>query len=503
LIENDVYDVIVIGSGVGGSACAAILSQAGFKTLILEKNNEIGGACSSYFKEGFIIDRACHIIPIGIKGVIGKILKKCGLKNLVFSKKIGTDSAVRLLNSDYIPLSFAPNDLISLDQFKGLFDAFGFSPEEQTELINVVFKILQYPRSKIRQMFETKIILSEFLDKLTNSERVKFFLSWFNGLMFVIPPTQTSAAEFLHSFQEMVFKNDVSYPMGGCIAIPQAFIEGVKKFGGIYKPNIEVKKILIEDNKVIGVELNNGNIINSKIVISNLNIKQTVNKLVGPKYFDKQYLEKVNSLKGSGSTIVLKIAVDKVIIPNYSSVHLIHTDNFSKIIESYKDWEKMEAEERIPDNPVFMVPIPSNIDKSLAPPGKQLLIFGSGGIATSEKRNWDPWIERYYEAILDFHPEIDDHLIFMDITTPSPNTGKIKASTDLTSYRGNFMVEGTSLTPDQAGKYRISSQLPIEGLFVVGDSAGTDTHGVGTQIAADSGLKCAQYITSKYKMKTH
>ena len=184
-------------------------------------------------------------------------------------------------------------------------------------------------------------------------------------------------------------------------------------------------------------------------------------------------------------------------------MHLIHTDNFSKIIESYKDWEKMEAEERIPDNPVFMVPIPSNIDKSLAPPGKQLLIFGSGGIATSEKRNWDPWIERYYEAILDFHPEIDDHLIFMDITTPSPNTGKIKASTDLTSYRGNFMVEGTSLTPDQAGKYRISSQLPIEGLFVVGDSAGTDTHGVGTQIAADSGLKCAQYITSKYKMKTH
>ena len=74
--------------------------------------------------------------------------------------------------------------------------------------------------------------------------------------------------------------------------------------------------------------MNNGNIINSKIVISNLNIKQTVNKLVGPKYFDKQYLEKVNSLKGSGSTIVLKIAVDKVIIPNYSSVHLIHTDNF-------------------------------------------------------------------------------------------------------------------------------------------------------------------------------
>ncbi|MHA1788388.1 MAG: FAD-dependent oxidoreductase, partial [Candidatus Helarchaeota archaeon] len=55
------FDAIIIGSGIGGSACAALLSAEGFKTLVLEKNKEIGGMCSSYKKQGFILDSAIHV----------------------------------------------------------------------------------------------------------------------------------------------------------------------------------------------------------------------------------------------------------------------------------------------------------------------------------------------------------------------------------------------------------------------------------------------------------
>ena len=56
----DEWDVIIIGSGVGGTGVGAILANAGLKTLILERNKRLGGACSSYVKEGFTIDVACH-----------------------------------------------------------------------------------------------------------------------------------------------------------------------------------------------------------------------------------------------------------------------------------------------------------------------------------------------------------------------------------------------------------------------------------------------------------
>ena len=57
MIMSD-YDVVIVGSGIGGTISGALLAHAGFKTLILEKNTRIGGACNSYIKNGFTIDVA-------------------------------------------------------------------------------------------------------------------------------------------------------------------------------------------------------------------------------------------------------------------------------------------------------------------------------------------------------------------------------------------------------------------------------------------------------------
>ena len=63
------YDAIVIGTGMGGSACGALLAKHGFKVLILEKNPRIGGSCSYYEKDGFKIDMGTHMFIRGNKPV--------------------------------------------------------------------------------------------------------------------------------------------------------------------------------------------------------------------------------------------------------------------------------------------------------------------------------------------------------------------------------------------------------------------------------------------------
>ena len=76
------YDTIIIGSGCGGSAAAALMCYLGHKTLLLEKNNSQGGRASTYEKDGFKLDHG-HIIMRSEKGPHGEVLRLIGRPDLI------------------------------------------------------------------------------------------------------------------------------------------------------------------------------------------------------------------------------------------------------------------------------------------------------------------------------------------------------------------------------------------------------------------------------------
>ncbi|MHC1591252.1 MAG: phytoene desaturase family protein, partial [Candidatus Helarchaeales archaeon] len=300
------------------------------------------------------------------------------------------------------------------------------------------------------------------------------------------PPRMASASEYIICLQETVFKNDTGYPLGGSIAIPMAFIRAMRKFGGELRTESNVEKIVVENGKVQGVEVN-GDFISASMVISNAGIKRTVSALVGEKYFEKDYVERIKKLMPSYSSIAFKFALKRPIeeIGDKPVLQLTQTE-----IGYLKGFKAEEGEKR-PKTPGYLVPVLSNMDPSLAPKGKQLLIVGTSAPPSVKDGNWKRWTDAYMIDICEFFPQLDksDYVEFVDITTPR----------EITQYIGKAggPVEGTSLTPDQSGKNRPSSILPIEGLYVVGDTAGVDTHGVGTGLAADSALKLCKYLLSK------
>ncbi|MHA1267257.1 MAG: phytoene desaturase family protein [Candidatus Helarchaeota archaeon] len=491
LTEN--YDVIVIGTGIGGSACAALLAHAGFKTLVLEKNKYVGGMASSYEKEGFVIDSAIHVFSSGLKGRFGKILRRVGCQDFLKFVNITNRTALRAMGQKgYTRLAFNPASLpISQKErtpsFKNQEEVdlskMGFRGNDMKTLMRIMGNILQTSKRKLKQMHDEKLTFENYLKRFNPSSGVKSLLAFLTGGMFGLPPRTASAPELIQGLQEWVLTNDLSYPIGGAIAVPKAFLAVVSKYGGEVRTEAKVKNIIVEDGKAIGVSLNDEQIY-SKIIVSNTGIKPTVNSLIGKKHFDKNYIDKVEKLVPSYSAITFKFALKEPIIEHYVFVNLYHGD--------LSIFGEKERKPKGPKATGFMTMVPSNADPNLAPPGHQLVIFGT--LAPTHDIDWDAFLQHYYEDILKFYPSIEEKTLFMDITTPL----------DMANLSGKAYgpIETTALTPDQSGPYRISSELPIENLFVVGDTAGTNTHGIGTQLAADSGIKGANLIIKKYQRIT-
>ena len=56
------YDIIIIGSGLGGLECGAILSKEGFNVCVVEKNTQFGGCFQTYRRKGHLFDTGIHYV---------------------------------------------------------------------------------------------------------------------------------------------------------------------------------------------------------------------------------------------------------------------------------------------------------------------------------------------------------------------------------------------------------------------------------------------------------
>jgi len=86
--RKDEYDVIVVGAGVGGLACGALLARKGYRVLVLEHHHQIGGYCSSFKRREFVFNTGvADISGLWNRGPTKILLDRLGLdKDELFVK---------------------------------------------------------------------------------------------------------------------------------------------------------------------------------------------------------------------------------------------------------------------------------------------------------------------------------------------------------------------------------------------------------------------------------
>ncbi len=482
---KDAYDVVVIGTGMGGSAAGAICAGHGLKTLILEKNQRVGGSCSWYEKQGFTIDMGSHLFIRGNKGPFGECTRRLGMGTPLEFRHTNPMTEFRGLNFDMTIPGAGLFSMLVLGV--RAFRQFRLSPFDLPGLIKLNRDLMRTKEPELETLDD--ITFDEFIRRYTKNPYILSLIGFLMDLYFVLSTRDIAAGEAIWNIQKMVKTLNLGYPKGGAAVIPKTFLNGGEKLGARLMVNAGVKKITVADGRVTGVVMKNGEKIAAKAVISTTAVKDTILKLTGPENFSPDYVEKVHQVKSSMIAVQAKIALNRPLVRAGSLVGGIRlpADRFTGDV--LHDTYDSVLDGRVPEFDPIYAPVPSNYDPELAPEGCQLITACAlcPTLEVAWKDDVSLWMDKMMDSLREMVPGLDDHMIFCDLFS-------IRALANWIGKSSGAAIT-TGQTTGQVASRRPPHQTPITGLYIAGDGAGR-LRGVGTELACQSGMNCADLVAA-------
>jgi prolycopene isomerase len=482
--------VVVIGSGIGGSALTTLLAHAGVPVTLLEKNAHLGGICAGYDKQGFHIDFGGHLFTRGPYGPLGQVLDRVGHPGAVefrrtrdvFELYLGSRPGAPEIGRLRLPAQRWRLPAFALRAAAAL----RLSPADQYRTARLLARMVTMsPAQTERWNHRT---MEEFVAAHVTNPRLVGILAFGLGLGFVLPPWQISAGEAIYCIQRAAHDYAVSYPVGGSSAIPLTYCRLARDKGADIRTRAQVRRILIDNGTARGVELRDGSVIDADIVVSTSSLNTTVLRLCDHAAFPHDYVERARHVVSSQTAVQVKIAVNRKLVQAGAligfaseSVDFLAADN-----DVISACVRQLYGGHVPNVMPFFCPVPTNFDPGLAPPEHQLLTACFPAPTTDITRR-DPgpvWEEAALRTLRRAISGLDEHILFVDRTTVpwiQHWTGK-----------SHGPAISTGQTPGQIGALRPAVTTPVRGLYLAGCGAGG--RGIGTELAADSAMECAERI---------
>jgi all-trans-retinol 13,14-reductase len=312
--------VVVIGAGLGGLCCGALLAKQGFPVTVVEKHNIPGGYATTFDRAGgkFTFDVSLH--RMAVSRDTRRLLKELGVFDKIELVKIPNTARVITPNHD-IRMS---TDL--RQKVNGLLERFPHEKEgienclaemqavvDELELLKVNGggKNFPYQYPKLWKIKDKTI--AAFVDEYIKETDLKESLTN-NWQPFGLPPSKLSA--FMYITANASGENDPYYIKRRSQDLSYALAESVEESGGQILYENMIEKILIKNKAVSGVVTSQGEHLPAKIVISNANAITTLKNLLPSKTLPPEYMNRINSYRTSISTFVIWLGLNREIQEN-------------------------------------------------------------------------------------------------------------------------------------------------------------------------------------------
>ena len=482
-MATESYDVIVVGAGFGGAACAGLLAKRGLKVLLVEKNAKAGGKAMAFSKKGFTYTPWVVITAPIQDNSFERVLKELEMEDKVDLVAPDSKGGAIYKNSkgEYVPMPEMPRDSVMDPNI--IFDWLEVEEKERAGALNALTEIAMMGAQDMEALDD--VSFAEFLTRYELPKSVYGYLvGSIHDACFVAPVDAVAASEAVGTLQAIFLRSGGLFARGGIGRVAETFAAAVEANGGKVIMRTRVEKITVDDGKVTGIVTDTGTF-RAPTVVSNAGIQPTVLKLVGEQHFEAGYVDYVKHLLPSRGLPGARYFLSRKVIEA----------PFGTIFSADSYWTKerfLQAEAGImPEDIAVLYEVPSNYDENAAPPGKQIVLAAvwgpADGHATDEdmKSWWNKCDEIMFKVFPDLsrHIEAKEHYSVRDVSA--------LARDRVLAGQGGECI-GLAQTVGQGGGRKPSVKAPIEGLFYVGCDAGG--YGVGTQQATESGINVAQAV---------
>jgi phytoene dehydrogenase-like protein len=455
--------IAVIGAGIAGLSAGCYARMNGFDTIIFELHDKPGGLCTSWERDGYVIDGCIHwLCGSSARNNFHAYWRELGALQGVpvidhdeFFRMEGPEGKQLIFYTDVDRLEkhlieLAPADRRTIEAFTRRIRLFARMDarlaQQAGSAADRVTSALSMARFLYHLFRSGRVSVQQFASRFKDP-----FLQQMFGRAFNLPDFPLFALLYTLG---MMHNRAAGYPLGGSLEFARRIERRYLALGGQIRYNSRVRKILVEDGKAAGVQLEDGSEVRTDFVISAADGHSTLFEMLGERYLDDKVRRYYRELKPFPPLVYIAVGVDQDLSGEPHSVTC-----------------QADPPLRIPGNPGDLVSLRHFCyDPGLAPAGKSVLVsmFSSDysfwkeiGADPCRYENEKRSIEEEFLKFLERRfPGIGNRVEMIDVATPLT----------FERYTGNWQgsFEGWLITTKSI-LVRIRKTLPaVAGFHMIG-----------------------------------
>ena len=525
----DKRNVVIVGGGHNGLVTAFYLAKAGFKPLVLERREQVGGAAiTDEFYPGFRCSTLAHSAgPIRPDVVRDLQLEKHGLQfiesNVAVTALTPDDRALSLYQDTHRSAeaisAFSPKDAAKYPEFaqslgkmgKVIAEALATTPPDIDHpsggdlwsmlktgraMRNMgkrdMYRLLRWGPMAVADLvaeyFETELLRAVVAARGVFGT---FLGPWSAGSSLVL---LIRAAGDAHPAGSGFFA------AGGMGALTQAMASAAKAAGAEIRSGADVIEIRVKDGTATGVVLSTGEEIDAKAVVSNCDPKRTLLNLTDPLHLSPDFVQKLQHYRGNGTVAKVNLALSG--LPTFKALKNGNADALKGRIHIGHEIDYLERAfdaakyGNFSPHPYLEVAIPSLTDPTLCPEGKHVMSIYMQYAPYKLKGDWESQRKALGQTVVqtlaEYAPNLPEMILTHQIITPQDLE-------DTYGMTGGQIFHG-DLALDQFFTMRplldwAIYRTPIENLYL----CGSGTH-PGAGLTGGSGANAAREIVKGLKV---